>query len=140
MAELLIRVVSKENLQDTYKDVQLSKRGGVIVAVPDGWGWSIAEKMSPDWRILKWPSVSVADCDDLLMPEPDTRAVKLGVDPMLQRRAYLLDVDLATLPAALKTYLADASRASPWFNVPANITIAMVKKQVAKRADPAVIG
>lgn len=140
MAELLIRVTDKTNLQDVYKDVQLTKRGHVITVVPDGWSWSEVERTNPDWRIFKWPSVSVDDCIDFLMPEPDLRPVKVGVDPMLQRRAYKLDVDLVSLPTALKNYLADTTRVSPWFTIPANITLAQVKKQVAKRLDPNVIG
>lgn len=139
MAELLVRVVSKLNPDDVYKDVKLSKRGDVIMVVPDGWGWSIEERTNPDWRIFKWPSESVVNASTLLTPElPQVQTTV--PDPMLQRRGFYLNIDKPSLPNALKNYLNDNTRAQWFFQVPANITIADIKLQRPKRTDPNVIG
>lgn len=143
MAELLVRVVSKVNPSDVYKDVKLTKRGDVIVAQPDGWGWSDMEKTNPDWRIFKWPSVTVSEASVFLSPElpiAPKASPDMPDDPMLQRRGFNIDVDLAALPASLRQYLSDMTRAQSSFDVPAQITISMVKRQKERRVDPAVIG
>ena len=143
MAELLIRVVSKTNAADPYRDAKLAKRGDVICVQADGWSWSEMEKTNPDWRILKWPSVSVSEASLLLTPELPTAAKVSGDmpdDPMLQLRGFHLDIDAATMPKALRTYLADATRKQPFVIMPSQITVAALKRQKAKRSNPAVIG
>lgn len=142
MAELLIRVVSKVNLDDIYKDVKLTKRGDVIVAQPDGWLWGSEELRNPDWRILKWPSISVADAQPLLSEEiPDAPWPIPGQkDPMLQRRGFYLDVDSVVIPNALRNYINDASRTEPFFVINNEITLIALKIKKAKRIDPHVIG
>lgn len=139
MCELLVRVIDKTNPVDVYKDVKLTKRGDVVVVMPDGWGWSSEEKTNPDWRIFKWPSETMTNASALLTPELPTVQTTIE-DPMLQRRGFNLNVDYAGLPQALKNYLADDSRTQPFFNVPAQITIASIKRQKARRVDPNVIG
>lgn len=140
MCELLVRVKDKVS-PDPYRDVKLTKRGDVIVVMPDGWAWSSEERTNPDWRIFKWPSESIANASALLSPElPIGQWPENAPDPMLQRRGFCLDVNFATLPQALKNYLADDSRAQAFFNVPAQVTIAALKMKRAKRPDPNVIG
>ena len=141
MAELLVRVVSKVNPADPFKDVKLTKRGDVIAVQPDGWGWGREELRHPDWRIFRWPSVSVSEASVFLSPELPTEPQLPGAeDPMLQRRGFHIDVDLGSLPKALRDYVGDASRERPYFDVPATVTIAMVKKKRPRRGNPNVIG
>jgi hypothetical protein len=73
------------------------------------------------------------------VPEPET-------DPAhpsrtLLRRWFKLDIDRPSLPAALRSYLADASRAVPSFTSQATteqvLALRVVKTSVD---DPAVIG
>jgi hypothetical protein len=139
MAELLVRVVSKLNPDDVYKDVKLTKRGDVIMVVPDGWGWSIEEKTNPDWRIVKWPSETVVNASTLLTPELPEVETTIP-DPMLQRRGFYLNLDKAGLPQALKNFINDNTRAQWFFSIPANITIADLKTKHVHRTDPNVIG
>lgn len=142
MAELLIRVVDKTHA-DPMKDVKLTKRGDVICVQEDNWPWSEAEKTNPDWRIFKWPSSTVSALNVFLTPELSTEpktSEDMPDDPMLQIRGFSLDVDLAGLPKALRDFVADNTRAQPFFTVPASVTVAAVKRQKAKRANPAVIG
>lgn len=44
--ELLIRTVDKSSAENA------SQKGDVIAAMPDGWGWSNAERTNPDWIIV----------------------------------------------------------------------------------------
>lgn len=140
MAELLLRVVDKSNPDDPYKDVKLTKRGDVIVVMPDGWAWGAEELSNPQWRILKWPALSMSAASAFLSPEIDTAPQPVGDNPMLQRRGFSFDLDAAIIPAGLRTWLADDTRAAPFFTVPANITLAMVRKKKSPRPDPTVIG
>lgn len=140
MAELLLRVVDKVNPDDPYKDVQLTKRGDVVTALPDGWAWSSEEQRNPHWRILKWPSLTLSAATVFLSPEIDSKPQLTGENPMLQRRGFAFDLDAPALPAALKAWLADDTRAEPFFTVPDGITLAMVRKKKPPRPDPTVIG
>ena len=54
MAEMLVRVVDKIGA-DVYKNAQCTKRGDVIVAQADGWGWGTQEQVNPHYRIVKLP-------------------------------------------------------------------------------------
>ena len=139
MAEFLVLIASRVDAADPYKDVKLHKRGDVIEIVPDGWVWSAAEKTNPNWRIVKWPGVLVADVTDFMQPELDNRTVKMGSDPMLQIRGFNLNIDIATLPVAVKAFIADSTRAQRSITVPAQITVAALKAKKAKRPDPNVI-
>jgi hypothetical protein len=131
MAELLVRVFSKSST-DPAQDAKLTKRGDVIVVVPDGWGWSDIECTNPHWRIFKWPSVTESEASALLTPELPISEADVD-NPLLQRRGFNLNLDAAILPAALKAYLADDSRVQPFFNVPAQVTLASIKAKKARR-------
>lgn len=90
MCELLVRTVDKTN-DDPYLDAQLTKRGDVVVIVPDGHEWSEAERSNPHWRILKFPGVPESDLASLTAPEPETNPSK--PNRMRQRRNWRLDLD-----------------------------------------------
>lgn len=134
MCEALFFVVDRVH-PDPYMDVQNFKRGDVIVVEPDGHVWGTDELSNPDWRILKLPNVSVLQAQSFLSEEVDTDPQKPS--RMLQKRGFKLDVDAATLPAAVKTWLLDKTRAAPTFTV--NFTPAQFitfKKKRDRRADP----
>jgi hypothetical protein len=131
MAELLVRVVSKSSA-DPAQDAKLTKRGDVIIVVPDGWGWSDIERSDPQWRIFKWPSVSESEASALLTPELPVSEADVD-NPLLQRRGFNLNLDAAILPAALKAYLADDTRAQAFFAVPSQVTLASIKQKKARR-------
>lgn len=139
MAELLLRVVDKVS-SDPYKDVKLTKRGDVVAVCPDGWGWSSEEQTNPHWRIVKWPALSVSAATVFLSSEIDTEPQLVGENPMLQRRGFSFDLDAAILPAAVKAWLTDDTRAHPSYTVPAGITLQALRKQKVARPDPHVIG
>lgn len=134
MAELLVRVVDKIN-DDPYLNAQCTKRGDVIVVMPDGWGWGKQELTNPEWRIVKLPGVSVSEASTFLGPEFDTDP--LNPSRMLQRRAFRLDVDALPDP---KGQMADHKRKNPLHKV--NLTggqlIALKHKKPAL-ADPNVL-
>lgn len=131
MAELLVRVVSKSSA-DPAQDAKLTKRGDVIVVAPDGWGWSTIELTAPHWRIFKWSSVTESEASALLTPELPVSEVDID-NPLLQRRGFNLNIDAAILPSALKAYIADDSRAQPFFTISAQVTLASIKTKKARR-------
>lgn len=139
MAEFLVRVVSKANLVDVYTDVKLTKRGDVIMVVPDGYSWASMELTFPEWRIFRWPAVSVSEGGALLTPElpVESQLLEFAADPMLQRRGFMLNLDDPKLPLALRTFLAEDTRAAPWFDVPNNFGMAQMKIARPRRPDPA---
>lgn len=140
MAELLLRVADKTSA-DPFKDAKLTKRGDVIVALPDGWNWTEEEQRNPAWRILKWPALSLSAASVFLSPELDTEPAQLGIEnPMLQRRGFGLDLDAKSLPPAFAAWLADDTRAAPFFTVPAGITVTTLRKKKQARTNPNVIG
>jgi hypothetical protein len=138
MAELLVRIADKVN-SDFYMNTKCTKRGDVIVASPDGWPWGKEELSLPFYRIFKIPALPLAEAQALCAPELDT-------DPAhpsrtLQRRAFRLDIDNVIIPAALKAFLLDNTRANPTFTV--NLTLAQIRSlKIVKPviADPAIIG
>lgn len=135
MAELLIRVRDKEAHPDPYVDAKRSKRGDVIAACPDGWKWSHAERTNPDWRIVRILGLPMNIAETFMSPERgDPR-----VDRMLRRREASFDFDHADLPARVREYLADDSRAQPSIVLSA-IVGRKLRKQRARLVDPAVIG
>jgi hypothetical protein len=117
MAQLLIRVVSKENPFDTYKDVKLTKRGDVIMAVEDDHVWGAIELTHPDWRILRCPNMTMA-----------------------QARAQHLDVDHPGIPVAVRAYLADRRRTSPDYTMPNWFKLYSIRKVRPRRIDPTILG
>lgn len=138
MSELLVRVADKIN-SNFYLNCQCTKRGDIVACCADGWPWSIAEKTLPFWRILKLPNVTVAQVTPYLVPE-------LPVDPLnpsktLQKRAFKLDLSNVVLPAALKTFIQDDTRAQPSYTFNASAaTIASITIRKSTIADPAIIG
>ena len=86
--QLLVRIKDKVG-SDPYHDARLTKRGDVIVAVPDDHQWGLAELSNPEWRIISCPGMTNEEAQALLQEEPgDERTNK-----MLQRRAFKLDLD-----------------------------------------------
>lgn len=90
MAELLVRIKDKVN-PDFYLNAQCGKRGDVIAVQPDGWSWSPRERTNPEWMIVQFPGVPVAEFSDLLMIEPEPNPDQPS--RTRQRRAFKLDVD-----------------------------------------------
>lgn len=80
--ELLIRVVDKHPAVAIVYE-KSSQRGDVIVAMPDGWQWSKAERNNPDWIIVT-AQITEVEAGALLESgrpnEPQYRR-RLGVDP-----------------------------------------------------------
>lgn len=142
MAELLVRVVSKTNEDDHYKDVKLLKRGDVVVVLADDWPWTVIERQNPEWRILKWPNISIEAAERLLLPEiPEEPPVLPELpDPSLQARRFYLNLDDPWLPLDMQVYLADDTRVNPFYVMPEHITMADIKLTRPRRPDPAVIG
>lgn len=141
MAELLIRVKDKIGA-DFYLDCQCTKRGDVIIAAIDGQVWGKEELSLPFYRILKHTGVTVAEASQFVAPE-------LPVDPAnpsrtLKRRQFKMNIDLATLPAAFKTWLADDTRKVPILDVSSvglgKPALLALKTDKGVTADPMVIG
>lgn len=141
MAEFLIRVKDKIN-PDFYMDCGCTKRGDVIVVQPDGWNWGKEEKSLPFYRIIRHSGVSVSEASQFL-------AAELPIDPLnpsrtLKRRAFKMDIDFASLPAGLKNFLKDDTRATPILDITgagvAKAALLALKVDKGLTPDPAVIG
>ena len=130
MAEFLIRVQDKLNLDSPFSDVKCLKRGDVVCVCPDGWRWSDRERTLPFWRIVKVPDMMISEAEAFLTPEPGDPVT----NKMLQRRAFRFDLSLLD-PA----FVADDSRKAPFVVTDAlNARDAKVLKPAI--SDPAVIG
>jgi len=70
MAEILLNWVDKVPSSDPIYN-QNYKQGDVIAICPDGWVWSNAEQINPNWRIVKLPNVTVAAIQNLTYPVID---------------------------------------------------------------------
>lgn len=79
--EFLIRVESKGD------DPMLTQPGDVVVACPDGWGWSVKELTNPHWRIVRVPLAA-------------THVEALTANGLKRRRKWALDLN--RLPRSLK--------------------------------------
>lgn len=88
MCELYVCTESKVNWNSQYLDALCYKAGDVVAIVEDDWKWGSAELHNGSAKIIKAPKVSIADMEFLLLPEQGDRKV----DPMLQRRAFALDI------------------------------------------------
>jgi hypothetical protein len=139
MAELLIRVQDSQTTGDVIFDSQVSRRGDVIVAMPDDWPWGDMELTHPFWRILKISNVTVSDASVLTSPEIED-------DPLhprrtLQFRMNSFDIDGQGIPVPLKNYLNDDTRVQPTFSFPGlnSASFAALVKRKPKIPDPGAV-
>lgn len=124
---------------DPLIDCRRFKRGDMVAVVPDDWPWSEFEKSNPNWRIAKFPLVSVAEAEIFIAAERD-------LDPanpsrMLRQRARSINVDSPAVTAATRAWLDDDSRVEPFRTF--NFTLAqMVALSTTKSPlqDPNVMG
>lgn len=138
MAELLIIAYDTPH-PDPITDTKRYKAGDVVIVQPDGFEWGVQERINPLFRILKLPNVPVPEGEGFLGPQLDQDPVVKS--RMLLRRAFHIDFDNAAIPAKLKSWLTDNSRAAPAFT--SNITVAQIRQLKAERAtvpDPDIIG
>lgn len=141
MAELVILIRDRETHPNPYEDVHRMKRGDVIEVLPDGHVFSPAELAHPNWRIIKIPGLSKNS------PELVALTVSESGDPkqnkMLRIRKQGINCSWVGLPQAMKTYLADDSRAAPSITATASFFVANRGSMVNIKTplpDPAVIG
>ncbi len=97
----------------------LPRRFDLIEAKPDGWDWGTQELTNPVFRIIAWTS--------LAWPLPALAqkfldAINATYDPVTheptshhQYRAWFLALDNIAVPAALRTWWQDDTRAQPVF-------------------------
>lgn len=134
MAEMLVRVVDKVN-EDFYRNLRCTKRGMVIVVVPDGHVWSTQELTNPDWRIVKILGVPVHAVSEFVNGVPSDESNPHN--KTRQRRAVKLNLDHPSLSAEVKAFVQDATRVVPFFTVPAAL-LNSVKTSIEPVLDPAV--
>lgn len=103
MCEFLIQVAELAH-PDPRHAAELFRPGDVIVAVPDGWAWSDAERAHAGWLILKVPGLSTADASRLetagrvppnadLLPAPRAFGLDLARLPRRKRRLTPAELD-----------------------------------------------
>jgi len=136
--ELLVRVKDKIN-EDFYLNCQCTKRGDVIVAMPDGHVWGKEELSDPNYRILKLPDMLPADAQILCSPQID-------IDPKnpsktLLKRAYKLNLDDPSIPNEFATFLTEDARTQPALLSPQSATnVISLKAKKPLVQDPAIFG
>lgn len=112
--EFLIRIRDRGGV-DPVKGIGDSKAGDVIAACPDGWVWTVAELKSPDWRIVRAPLTQV-EVDGLLAHgagDPSTGPV--------YKRKMRVNFSLGGLPAAIRNWALDDTRATPIFDATSQV-------------------
>lgn len=90
MCEIFLRLVSKVNT-DPLLDAQCTKRGDVIVVVPDNHPWGNAELNNGECVIVKIPKVSISQASPFLSPELETDI--LNPNPVLQKRGWTFNIN-----------------------------------------------
>lgn len=90
MAEFLVRIQDKIS-SDPYLDSKCLKRGDVVAIQPDGWAWGLAEINNPEWRILKFPLISIKNTSPFMAPEFNTDPANPSY--VLRKRAFAIDLD-----------------------------------------------
>lgn len=95
MCELLVRVRSKPLTGNVAVDCQRTRRGDVIVAMPDGHSWSHEERTNPEWVIVRVPGMTVKEGTALASHEPTGRPHKPRgkVRRHFHKRLFSLDLD-----------------------------------------------
>lgn len=83
--ELLVRLIDRSEHEAD------SKRGDVVTAQPDGWGWSQAERTNPDWMIIKVAGMLATDSDAL------THVAAPRQNGRFRRREWHINLDSALL-------------------------------------------
>lgn len=137
MAQMLLTVVGQYNPDDPYMDARLPKPGDILAIQTDDAEWGQFELTHPEWRIIVLPSHTAESLQYLLEDEKPTSPGQ----KMVQYRAFYLNLSAPQLPANLKAYLADNTRAQPKFVVTSGEqAIINVLQQKSQRPDPNVIG
>lgn len=131
--ELLVRIRDKVS-EDFHKNIALTKRGDVIVVMPDGHDWGIEELANPDWRIIRVP-VSRVEAEAMVAHE--LKQSEEQDKRLLQRRAFKFDLD--SLDKASLDWLADDSRKVPFLSLSA-AAMRAIKIQKPVIADHNIIG
>lgn len=144
MCELLIRVTDQSH-SNPYVDAALIKRGMVVVAMPDGWGWSLMEKTNSDWRILRCVHETEESVQNLLEAQTHTHdefgnLIGFVPNPMLRPRAVMLDLDQENIPNDLQEYLNDATRTNYAFDIPKDFPLITWKMRTSILKNPREIG
>lgn len=99
MAEFLVRIKDKTS-SDPYLDAQCLKRGDIVAIQPDGWGWGLDEINNPDWRILKFPMISIKNSSSFIAPEFNTDPANPSY--VLRRRAFSINLNNPIFKNVLK--------------------------------------
>ena len=112
MTELLLRVHDKVNERDAWLHQRLTKRGDMIVVVPDGWTWGSGELTNPAWRIIVSDLPETEAIGYLAEEElSDEYAIR---DRVWKRKIMQFRIDRAT--GDLASWLADDTRRVPkWY-------------------------
>lgn len=100
MCELLVRVRDKPLTGNPVVDSQRTRRGDVIAATPNGWGWSHAERANPEWIILQVPGMPLEEGLALATPEPraDQRKTRSAPRRVTHKRMFRLNLDVIVGP------------------------------------------
>ncbi len=98
MCELVVMLKDKAPPSgDHHLDNQRYKRGEVICAVPDGWGWTSAERTNPDWQIVQVPGMTLTEGQMLCAEEQERERSKQRGPIIRHPRKRLFYVDLTGL-------------------------------------------
>lgn len=147
---VVIQSRDRVNTDSPYLDAKCYKAGDVIEVLPETWGArkvgddggpKTAEVTNPEWRILYLPNIEEEKMRSFLAPEtPD--GIADDHDRMVQRRAFRLNVENGSLPAALRNWLKDDARSQPIRTL--NVTTKQfddqkIMQERVKRKDPNVL-
>ena len=120
MCEFLLRVHDKKHAETEpdkpYLDVKLMQRGDIVECRDNGWPWSHLERSEPFWRIVKIPQMSLEEGQTYLAREPGNKLL----NKMLQKRQFKLNLDNPALPASIRDFINDDTRAVDSITINAN--------------------
>ena len=99
------------------------KAGDVIIACPDGWGWTQAELINPDWCVIKCPDVFATLVDALQSHGDGDHMTQL-----LHKRKFNLDLTHPSIAAQLRNRKGQ----------PINVAGAVMSAATVQKAAPAM--
>lgn len=115
-SEILIRTIDKIH-DDIFQNLQLLKRGDVVVIMPNEWGWSSIELFNPDWRIL-CVNLTIDQIKRLTIREQDMYQEACHEDDSAKNiRACCIDLSKISIDD-FSDYLNDAQRTVAKYYIP----------------------
>lgn len=131
--DIMFRRYAKESSGSAELDAQQFGPGDVLNVLRSPWPFTVYELTAPDRRILRLTNVDPADCSELIREE---RIVLPGSERLMRKRRARFNMESAAIPAGLRSWLDDDTRAVPIFvsNIGRIAFLVLIQAKAARQA------